>query len=649
LHLLSLALGVLAFASLLVLPGTWLTFCLPGGDLSFWPRLWIGAALSPVVVLVQYYVVRLLGASFDLTCWILLVLNLPAGYVVARGARGAGVLAVDVRGRVVAVAAVCVGVFAVYFAHRTMFGHSWMHADIVYQLANGHLRPEDPVLAGVRLAYPWFGHPQPALFSWLVGSSSLATYMWPNVAYLTFTLCLTWCVVRTLGGDDHATVWSLILILFGVNLVGYTLGEVLPPRLLEILPGMTGFRYTPWIRRFLSFEQEQTVLPMFSALLYLAVDRPRADWSKYRWVLATLLLCGLGVIYTIVLPAAFSIVSAMGVVLFVGARTPRAQAVRRLLPLGLMVIVASVVTFATVRWVTQDSTGGVGVGLDGWKEMIKKGLVMIIVLFPLLVGALVALARRPVLDLDRRLVPALAGVQCMLLFALFQISQGGGNEYKFAFIAAAALAPLAALAVSGPMIRMGRAALPLTLAGLVVFAAPAFHKWWTTERSGKRQVDIDSSQFDIRLRSGPFAGVSDALRGHTPKNTMVVVRDPGIHLPTLTQRALYAPYSDEYLAGTNLKGDLMLSNVKGYPAALLAGRRDVLKGLYEPAAVESRSTSLTQLQSMGRPLGVVVDEARDAGLSTFFAGTVGTTKLYEGSGLTVWLVNSALAPTSQPR
>ena len=38
------------------------------------------------------------------------------------------------------------------------YGHVSVHTDIIYALANGQLRPEEPLLAGVRLSYPFLSH-----------------------------------------------------------------------------------------------------------------------------------------------------------------------------------------------------------------------------------------------------------------------------------------------------------------------------------------------------------------------------------------------------------------------------------------------------------------------------------------------------------
>ena len=56
--------GVIEFFILVLLPGSWITFSLPLNGLRPWARWLTGIALSPLVVCAQFYVLRLLGASF---------------------------------------------------------------------------------------------------------------------------------------------------------------------------------------------------------------------------------------------------------------------------------------------------------------------------------------------------------------------------------------------------------------------------------------------------------------------------------------------------------------------------------------------------------------------------------------------------------
>ena len=72
---------------LLILPGAWLAFGLPLQPISFAARLAIAGALSPLTVGLQFYALRFVGASFEATASILLVLNLGpfAGLALAPG------------------------------------------------------------------------------------------------------------------------------------------------------------------------------------------------------------------------------------------------------------------------------------------------------------------------------------------------------------------------------------------------------------------------------------------------------------------------------------------------------------------------------------------------------------------------------------
>jgi hypothetical protein len=75
-----LAIKLLGFLVLVFLPGAWITFGLPLPEIPFRARLLTGAALSPFIVSLQFYLLRLSGASFDRTVILLIVLNAPALY-----------------------------------------------------------------------------------------------------------------------------------------------------------------------------------------------------------------------------------------------------------------------------------------------------------------------------------------------------------------------------------------------------------------------------------------------------------------------------------------------------------------------------------------------------------------------------------------
>ncbi|MEJ2239544.1 MAG: hypothetical protein P8X82_14705, partial [Gemmatimonadales bacterium] len=70
-------LGSLAALSLMVFPGSWISCLLLGGGYGWWPRLLIGATLSPLVLVAQFYALRLAGIPFQIVVYGLLAVNAP--------------------------------------------------------------------------------------------------------------------------------------------------------------------------------------------------------------------------------------------------------------------------------------------------------------------------------------------------------------------------------------------------------------------------------------------------------------------------------------------------------------------------------------------------------------------------------------------
>ena len=75
----------LAFGGVVFLPGGWMTFGIPLRELSFSIRLLTGAVLAPLVVYFQFYIIRLLGVSFEVSAILLFILNLPVIYLISAG------------------------------------------------------------------------------------------------------------------------------------------------------------------------------------------------------------------------------------------------------------------------------------------------------------------------------------------------------------------------------------------------------------------------------------------------------------------------------------------------------------------------------------------------------------------------------------
>src|SRR5271166_6279409 len=74
--------GTLGYLVLVFTPGAWITFGLALNGIPFWARLFTGAMLSPLIVCGEFYAIRLTGIPFGPTAVVLVMLNLPATYLI---------------------------------------------------------------------------------------------------------------------------------------------------------------------------------------------------------------------------------------------------------------------------------------------------------------------------------------------------------------------------------------------------------------------------------------------------------------------------------------------------------------------------------------------------------------------------------------
>src|SRR5262249_41282637 len=156
---------VLVFA-----PGAWVTFGLRLRDVPFWARLLSGAVLSPLVVCLQFYCLRLAGLRFEAAILSMVAVNAPAVWLIAKQAGSVPVRRAWLfAAAAVLVPVVCLAEYLIYPAARIFTPHAWIYADPVYLFARGDLILEDPALAGVRLGYPvWSALVLQAAHSFLV-------------------------------------------------------------------------------------------------------------------------------------------------------------------------------------------------------------------------------------------------------------------------------------------------------------------------------------------------------------------------------------------------------------------------------------------------------------------------------------------------
>jgi len=621
----------LAFGGVVFLPGGWMTFGIPLRELSFSIRLLTGAVLAPLVVYFQFYIIRLLGVSFEVSAILLFILNLPVIYLIS-----AGLAKFSIPDRRVTVLSMLVLIVVIaslvpQFSNtqmRAYSGHAWMHTDTIYMIANGELIPEDSQLAGVRLAYPWMGHIYQAILSYLLNSAPVSSYIWTNLLWLIFIAGFASAVVAELGGKQLARAVSVIWLLFGINFVGY-------------IVGVDGdIRFIPWMLTFLFFSQMPFALGMFIALIFFLIRSEPAGVSASSLAVMLSLASGIGLIYPILFPPVAAVLGARLIAgFFESRRLPRRAFHREICLLGIVLVVASLVTFAHLKMVTHERVGEM-ILLTPVRYLIRKGIKSVVVTLPFLIG-FVFVSRSCWNERPRAIIVlALGAIVSCLLYAIVEIPNWS-NEYKFMLTAGVCLAPFPSLALESLMGRPEHA-LRVMIATILVLAAPFVHKiqsntliWLPNDRPV-----VNTLSFDLRLGDeDSLSQLCDVIRQKSPINSILVLDHEDYHFPTLTRRTLYVPPSPtQSHPGVNIVNDSLLTGVKGYDSRIVNERRSTLRQLFDSGSGLARVQSLKRILEFNRPVGIVLENRQHASLLKWLGRSGIGRSLYRGNQMTLWLV-----------
>jgi len=636
-------LEVIAFLAVSILPGAWITFGLPLANVSFSVRVFAAIALSPFVIFLQYCLASPLGLSFPAIVLLLLGVNALALWAVWR--RIDSIVMADWRsmvfyGLVTLVPLACLAPQILDTQARIYSGHNWMHAAIISQFANGNVIPEEPSLAGIRLAYPWSGHVLQALQSYLLDSAPVSSYIWTNLLVLAAIFGLAVATVRELRPGTKSGILVILWLSFGVNWLGYLLLQSLPVDVLKNYPVWGDYRYTPWLMKFYFFEQMKLGLALVASLVFF-ISRGWGDAASSRdhHVMIAILLAGTGVIYPLLLPTAFAVAGSRlllpGSMPWTSGRAWRERA-------GLLValLLSAVVTYLYIRFVTQERVTGTGIGISTWWGFKKKAVESLIVLLPLLAGLAVAWLRSQ--EMQRLVAGRLAvgGLGICFLYAFFHIPNID-NEYKFMFAAALCLAPFPVIAME-PLFRTISLRNPGG-AGILaaVLVAPFVHKLerdWPWPRVAAPHAD--AAHFELRLDDGSdLDSALDMIRRDTPANSILFVDQPDVYLPVVTGRSEYVPPDlSRVYPGISLSGKHILETVKGYDPEVIARRAETARVLYHSRDGDDLAGSLSTILRLGRPLAIVTNPGMHDALDKWLSRRADSVLAFSKDDIHVWIV-----------
>lgn len=643
----SVVLSFLALLSVLLLPGQWIAFALPLVSVhSAAARFLIGVALSPLLVVAEFFLLRVLGVSFDVTAWTIAFANLPALYLIYR--RGPKLAWPSRRellaaGLVTLVPLVLLAYFYWDIQNRANIGHTWLHADTVYELAKGALHPEEAMVAGLPIGYPWFGHIYQAVASLLLDQSPVFNYHWLNIVSFVVTLGFAYFLMGAFPTSLAIRVVALLWLCFGINPVGYALQGILPPSITKMLL-FGDLRYTPWMRKFFQISQLPLGLAALAGLIALVVRHPNV-LTRWDGLLVTgLLVAAVGLLYPILILPTGIVVGGLLLRLWLDAcREGRPFPGGNLARTGGVALLAVVPSFFYLQFIDEFRVLKTGMELASLRYITKKAIEFLMVTSPWLIGIVIGGRRALRLNPGATATLAFVGLANGLLYILAHLPHFR-NEYKFMYVAGLGLFPFVAIGLEGltrelkPTRKFALHAILLT--ALVFSAAYAVDK----DMAKSRLPTLRTEGFELRLAPGePEAELFDVLRTKTPKKAVLVLSQAELHWPTLTQRSLYIPPAyRQVVQGINYPyGPLLVGN-RGYGSRLVESRRNNLMHLFDAASEYERREALNQLLAIGRPLLIVIDRHRHVALEAFLTSYGEQSRfIFETPEVVVWLVEVA--------
>ena len=643
---------IFAAIVLTVLPGSWIVYGLRLSGIPTSAKLALAVALSPAVVGLQLATLEAIGVSFATASLALVLLNLPCAVLLVRRIRAEGVSG-DMKSwlqtvpLLAMVAAVPVLIWSLIPGIRMYTWSSMLQTDVVYTITRDGLYVEEASLAGLSLAYGWIGHSYWSLIGWIGDWAPTTIYPFTNVLWIIVTFILSYQLGKSgLGLHKTTALFGVALMYLGTNVSGMV---------LLIVTGYSQWweryfgdiRYSPFLSKFYAFD---TMLWGMALLIALALVYTIAVRRRVTplGALSAALLVSLGLIYPVLFPAGL-VLAGCFIFLLLTRMTKDLPEYSgwEMASLGLAVLFSVISVWLYLGLVTADRDVAT-FALSGRADIRFKTLRFLAAMGPFMVMAVL-----PVIGFIRRrygpaLLLALSTVALSAVYLVIDLTQ---LEYKYVLAATTCLAFLAA-AIMDPVFqrhpRVGWGTGTIVAAGLVVInLLLVFQARAHIPGNLDQGAPLDESSFWIALSpSAADSAWTTAIREDTSPNTVVVAREPGIHLSAVVGRSMYVPSDLEggHVPGYNLDQQFYLLQQRGYPAEVYGRRLEVVETIYGSEDEDRLLEALHALKELRRPIAIHFADPGTFSLRWLKMHAAGRF-LVADSQNTVWLIED---PNSLP-
>jgi hypothetical protein len=233
--------------------------------------------------------------------------------------------------------------------------------------------------------------------------------------------------------------------------------------------------------------------------------------------------------------------------------------------------------------------------------MVKKTAHGLFALSPLLFAVAVTPWKR--LKEKETLLLVAGAIPSLLAFALLGVTSGG-NEYKYVFVIAQCLAPVACLGLERLPARIPGSVLVIASA---VFFFPAILSKYPREGQYTDYPKAEEQAYQLRLAgSEPDSQWTDAVRDSTPPDTILAIRHAGLYFPAVTERSLLGPPEQtRRIPGYWMPSRYNLVSERGYPSRLVDDRENLLKRIFDCMQGCNPEEINAELQGLNRPVAFV--------------------------------------------
>jgi hypothetical protein len=468
--------------------------------------------------------------------------------------------------------------------------HGWVQAGIVYQILQGHIPPQNPLLAGEPGTYPWISALLLAGISKTLGVSPFWSATIVAIGSLAVLLVLTYQIGRLATGDTTAAVFGVATSLYAFTFTQSVPETPLRRFITETLRLPYEPRGAPLLEKFNGCTGFPLGLALY-ALALLCLLRMAAERRSRPGLVAGLLVgvVGVGFVYP------FFFIPAALLCLTTGALAWRISGTSR----GQLAVIGGVLALAAAAvapYYLQLARGRAGPVLRiAPPDCLLRGAgVLLVTLLPM--SLLLTWARVAVREImrERGAPAAILGISVVSNLLLFAgLSAPLWSQYKFLLLGTYALGIIGGVAFRVLYVRTWPVALLVFSAFLLSFGLDCVHK-----ATAWRKVAEPYCESGVSLdHADPAeAELYRWIRSRTPPGSVFV--DSKLSVPVFGQRSLFVamPATKNLKAYTTTPGDgytldlrIILRVVDGYPETLVTERQRIAARLLSgrlPTAAE---------------------------------------------------------------